>query len=126
MIVGGVWLRSLINQSFYFVIIGSVIASLGRASATHAPPKVSLKWFYPKNRPLITSLLLFAAPLGYIVGYTMTTSLVGDPKKVDQATIKDQITRLIWVQNIGTTIFLVLTMIFYKENPPTPPSFSAE
>ena len=69
LILIGVWLRLLINYSFYFVIIGSVIASLGRACSTHAPPKVSLKWFLPRNRAIITSVLVMMAPFGVIGGY---------------------------------------------------------
>jgi FLVCR family feline leukemia virus subgroup C receptor-related protein len=109
-----------------YVVIGSVIAAFGRPCSTHAPPKVSLNWFLPNNRPIISSILLICAPLGYIAGYAITTFLVTADETDDHETVKDQIYNLIFYENIGTSVCIILTMILYKDKPPTPPSFAAD
>ena len=72
----GICMRCLIKIDFWFVIIGSFIASFGRACSTHSPPKVAIKWFFPSNTVLVNSILLIAAPFGYIFGYSMTNFFV--------------------------------------------------
>jgi len=74
-IIVGLLLRLLLNtfsNGFLFAILGNFVASLGRACSTHACTKVSVKWFLPRNRPLISSILLLGAPLGTILGYQIT------------------------------------------------------
>ena len=56
--------------------MGSTIASIGRPVSIHATANVSLNWFFPKNRPVITSFLMVVPPLGYIAGYSITSLLV--------------------------------------------------
>jgi MFS family permease len=91
----GLWLRILIDSSFYYIIVGSFIASLGRACSTHAPPKIALKWFLPKNRPMMSSILLISAPLGYVVGYGMTIMYITTDKDTPYETTKDEMKKLI-------------------------------
>jgi len=47
----------------------------------HAPTKVSVKWFLPRNRPIVSSILLLASPLGTIIGYWITILMVTVPPK---------------------------------------------
>jgi len=63
------------------VIVGTLIAALGRACSMHAPTKVSVKWFLPRNRPIVSSILLLASPLGTIIGYWITILMVTVPPK---------------------------------------------
>jgi len=72
----GIWMRILIDYSIWFVILGNFIASFGRSSAIHAPPKVAIKWFFPKNTPFVTSILLLGSPVGNSIGMLLTNFLV--------------------------------------------------
>jgi len=58
------------------VIAGSFVASIARAASTHAPVKVSVKWFFPENRPIVSSILLLAPPAGYMMSYLLTDLIV--------------------------------------------------
>ena len=69
-------MRTLINESFYYVIAGSFVASIARAASAHAPVKVSVKWFFPENRPIVSSILLLAPPAGYMMSYLLTDLIV--------------------------------------------------
>ena len=80
-VIIGFAMRVLINQNFYFAIFGTLIAALGRACSMHAPTKVSVNWFLPKNRPIVSSILLLASPLGTIIGSWITIFMVELPKK---------------------------------------------
>jgi len=53
-----------------------MIAALGRAFCTNAVPKISLHWFLPENRPLITSIILAVISAGICVGLGITNIYV--------------------------------------------------
>ena len=72
----GLWIRVFINYSFYYVIAGNFIAAMGRAFATNAPPKVSLHWFFPENRALVTSIMLLCVSSGIVIGWGITICFV--------------------------------------------------
>jgi len=80
--IAGLWIRYFVNKSFWFVVIGSFVSSIGRGCSTHAPPKVAIKWFGPKNVPIVSSVMLIAAPFGYIIGYMFTNDLVTTTGKI--------------------------------------------
>ena len=71
------------------MVAGSFVASISRAASTHAPVKVSVKWFFPENRPIITSILLLAPPAGYMVSYILTGFFVTTDEVVKKGETQD-------------------------------------
>jgi len=57
-----------------------MIAASGRAFCTNAPPKVSLHWFLPENRPIITSIILVCISAGIVIGLGITGTFVDADK----------------------------------------------
>lgn len=45
----GLTLYALINQSYYFVIAGTVFMGLGQPFLLNSPAKVAAFWFFPRN-----------------------------------------------------------------------------
>ena len=76
----GVCMRCLIDRSFYFVMLGNVLAGIGRPFIVNSQTKIGLNWFYPQDRPQITGFLSFVVvastllgpliPVAYFVNYT--------------------------------------------------------
>jgi len=65
----GIWVKILINKNFWYVIIGNAICGIGRNIILTGPPIVALKWYFPKNTPIITSILMMGNPVGVLFGY---------------------------------------------------------
>ena len=117
-------MRILINDSFYYVIAGSFVASIARAASAHASVKVSVNWFFPENRPIVSSILLLAPPAGYMTSYILTDLLVTTGKIVSKSKTKEQLRSLMIVEAILFSLMMISAMIFYKEHPPFPPSLA--
>jgi hypothetical protein len=45
----GTFLYTLINKSYYFVILGTIIFGIGQPFLLNCPAKVATFWFLPKN-----------------------------------------------------------------------------
>jgi len=123
-LIVGLFLRLLLNKwGFIFALIGNLVASLGRACSTNACTKVSVKWFLPKNRPLISSILLLGAPLGTILGYQITTFFISDPLiLMDKEKRKSEFFSLMLWEAVILIVMIIPAALFYRDDPPTPTS----
>lgn len=45
----GAGIRCMVDESFYFVIIGQVICAIAQPFILNAPTKIAIRWFTPKN-----------------------------------------------------------------------------
>jgi hypothetical protein len=43
------WVKVMVNESFYICIAGQMIAAIGQPFLTNAPAKVSAMWFSEKG-----------------------------------------------------------------------------
>ena len=64
----GVSCRMLINEGFYWVIIGQVIAGIGRPFILNCQAKISANWFSAKTRGGVTQLLTLVLNISLIIG----------------------------------------------------------
>lgn len=64
----GVGLRMLVNQDFFFVIIGQIVAGIGRPFILNCQAKVSTNWFSAQKRGGITQLLTLLLNISIIIG----------------------------------------------------------
>ena len=53
--VSGMWVKALINKSFYWVLIGQVLAAIGQPFLACAPGKLAGQWFGENERVLATT-----------------------------------------------------------------------
>ena len=64
----GVTLRVFVNHGFAWVIIGQVIAGIGRPFILNCQAKVSANWFDAKTRGGITQLLTLVLNVSLVIG----------------------------------------------------------
>lgn len=64
----GVGLRLLINEGFVWVIVGQVIAGIGRPFILNCQAKISANWFSSKTRGKVTQILTLVLNISLVVG----------------------------------------------------------
>ncbi len=64
----GISLRLLVNDSFAWVIIGQVLAGIGRPFILNCQAKISAGWFTSQNRGKITQILTLILNISLIIG----------------------------------------------------------
>lgn len=64
----GTCVRLLVNQSFTWVIVGQVIAGIGRPFILNCQAKISANWFTAEKRGGITQLLTLVLNVSLIIG----------------------------------------------------------
>jgi len=80
------------------------------------PPKISARWFPPDERTLATAVISSANNLGAGVGFVIPSYLV-------QAFGYEN---FLLIEAAAAAFIFVLTVIYFPESPPTPPSVSAQ
>ena len=58
------------------MIIGYLLAGIGRNVILSGGPKTSSQWFFPKNTPIITSLFMATYPVGVILSYFIALAFI--------------------------------------------------
>jgi FLVCR family feline leukemia virus subgroup C receptor-related protein len=64
----GTSVRMLVNHSFVWVIVGQVIAGIGRPFILNCQAKISANWFTAEKRGGITQLLTLVLNVSLIIG----------------------------------------------------------
>jgi len=54
----GTFSKLLVNNNLWFLVVGNGISGLGRNIVINGSVKTSNKWFFPKNTPIITSIIV--------------------------------------------------------------------
>lgn len=126
----GTALRMLVNSSFAWVIIGQVVAGVGRPFILNCQAKIGANWFQADKRAGITQLLTLVLNVSLIIGLFIPGLVFGkyDISPVDDEKIrvgKDKSFDLMMIEFILAIICLVPNIIFQQSKPPTPPSESA-
>ena len=64
----GTSLRLLVNSSFVWVIVGQVVAGIGRPFILNCQAKISANWFTKDKRGKITQILTLILNVSLIIG----------------------------------------------------------
>jgi len=125
----GMWMRTLSNDSFYYIFAGQVLGAIGGPCILNTPQKVSAVWYPPEERTISTTLLSIASPFGVAIGFFLPTIFV--PATVadtaaDKTYYLQQVQHLMLIVAIGGTALLLPSFFLMKEKPLTPPSKAAE
>ena len=64
----GIGLRVLVNQSFIWVIVGQIIAGIGRPFILNCQAKISASWFKADKRATVTAILTLILNVSLIIG----------------------------------------------------------
>ncbi|KAL4460444.1 hypothetical protein ABPG74_000195 [Tetrahymena malaccensis] len=124
----GAWLRLLVNQNFYILIVGSIFCGIGRPFILNCQGKIVANWFFPKDRSLITSLLSFILTSFTVIGLLFPgfvfNSYEQDDAKKDPEKGKNLMIRLVLIEACICTFCLLPNIFLQREKPPHPPSYT--
>lgn len=76
----GLGIRLLVNQGFFIVIIGQIVAGIGRPFILNCQTKIAGNWFDAQNRGSITQLLTLILNVSLIIGIFIPGLVYGDYK----------------------------------------------
>ena len=120
--------RMLVNESFAWVVVGQVIAGIGRPFILNCQAKISANWFSAEKRASVTQLLTLVLNVSLIIGIFIPGIVFGKydiDQDEDKSIGRSHTFDLMFVEFILGVICLVPNMIFQQSKPPTPPSDSA-
>ena len=123
LIVSGSWIKCLINFSFYFTHLGMFFIGIGLFLLLNSMVNISLDWFGPKERIVMTSMSNMISFGSIAIGFFLPGIFV-NPDETDKEVSKKEIWNFLFYSAVIVTPGL-LTLVFYKNKPPTPPSKSA-
>lgn len=125
----GVRLRMMVNQGFAWVIIGQVVAGIGRPFILNCQAKISANWFSAQTRGKVTQLLTLVLNVSLVIGILIPGIFFkgykpdpDNPKNISEG--KDLTYYLMLAEFIIADICLIPNLIFQSSKPPTPPSES--
>jgi FLVCR family feline leukemia virus subgroup C receptor-related protein len=127
--LAGTAFRLLVNQSFACVIIGQIIAGIGRPFILNCQAKISANWFKAETRGSVTQLLTLVLNVSLIIGIFIPGIVFGsyNVKPVTEESIargKELTFDLMVVETILAAICYLPNILFQDSHPPTPPSDS--
>ncbi|XP_050309851.1 uncharacterized MFS-type transporter C09D4.1 isoform X2 [Anthonomus grandis grandis] len=121
----GAWIKvaSVSPDRWLVSFAGQTVVALSQVFVLSVPARLAAVWFGPDQVSSACSIGVFGNQIGIALGFVIPPMIVtgGDP---------DEITKQLYILFIGvavlTSIILVLVLIFFKNGPPTPPSYSAQ
>lgn len=125
----GVSLRMLINHHFAWVIVGQVIAGIGRPFILNCQAKIAANWFSSSTRGGVTQLLTLVLNVSLIIGILIPGFVFkgyapdeSDPENLAEG--RHTTFKLMMVETIMAAVCFLPNMLFQDSLPPTPPSES--
>lgn len=80
----GMWIKTLINISAYFLLVGNTLGGIGQPFFLNASALLAATWFSEGSRALVTTVASMANNLGNIFGSLFPTFFVKseDPTEI--------------------------------------------
>ncbi|XP_019867522.2 uncharacterized MFS-type transporter C09D4.1 [Aethina tumida] len=122
----GSWIKvaSVDPSRFWVGFIGQSIVALSQVFVLSVPARLAAVWFGPSQVSSACSIGVFGNQLGIAVGFVLPTMMVNTDIDTPQDVITNDLFRMfLWVA-IFITVLLLLVLIFFKDAPPTPPSYA--
>ncbi len=116
----GTWFRMLvtINNNFYFVLIGHIIASISQAFIQNPVAKMAITWFGDKERGKATAFGSMSMPLGSLISFLLPNLFFKENQRMEYS----ELDFYILIQSFIVTTLTVPSLIFLKEEPLSPPT----
>lgn len=118
----GSWLKvaSVDPSRFWVGFMGQSIVALSQVFILSVPARLAAVWFGPNQVSSACSIGVFGNQLGVAIGFLLPPMLVDG--QGDNAAIEQDLYTMFILGGILTSILLVLILLFFKAEPPTPPS----
>lgn len=124
----GLSLRILINEWFFVVIVGQIVAGIGRPFILNCQAKISANWFTAKTRGGVTQLLTLVLNVSLIIGMLIPGLFFRGYDPDGEGSIekgKDRTFELMLFEIFMGLACLVPNIFFQVNKPPKPPSESS-
>jgi len=99
------------------LMLGQTLAAIGQPFLTNMPPKLANVWFPTHQRAIADTICSMATPVGAALGFVLPDLLMKGEG--------DQMARMLRGEAIIAGAIAVVTLLFFRSAPPTPPSASA-
>lgn len=113
-------LKALGADNFVWVLVAQIGLSIAQPFILNATTAVTVRWFPIRERAAAAGFAALSQYLGIIIAMLVTPSMVGsDPAKPDYGQGFDHMLMIYGLVSLGAS---VLSLLFLREHPPTPPS----
>lgn len=120
----GAFCRIFINSSFWYVIFGQTLGSIGNPFGVNIISMLSLYWFLPKNRVISTAFMTCSYMIGTSLAFLAGGWFVNYNSSVSE--IQEAVRNLmLFYLIIAGSVFLMVVILF-KERPTKPTSYVSE
>ncbi|KAI4502025.1 hypothetical protein M0802_002707 [Mischocyttarus mexicanus] len=118
----GSWIKvfSVSPNLFWVTFIGHTIVAISQTFVLSVPARLAAVWFGPDQVSSACSIGVFGNQLGIAIGFLFPPILV--PNSDDPALVARGFQTMFYIVAALTSIVLVLILLFFKAQPPLPPS----
>lgn len=111
------------DRMYFLVFLGQLIGGFAQPFFFNAPSRLASNWFPYNERELATVIGAMTNPIGNALGQLFPTILI--PVHASEAEINTGITSILLIQAVIVILAGAWVYVFFKSDPPTPPSHSA-
>ncbi|KAL3080806.1 hypothetical protein niasHS_014911 [Heterodera schachtii] len=114
----GAWLKMLSTapDRFWLTFIAQTIVGSSQVFILGIPPRLAAVWFGPEQVSTACAAGVFGNQLGIAIGFVLP------PWLVHEKHVAFDLTVLFLVSALSNTVIFLLTILFFDERPPVPPS----
>ncbi|XP_076666669.1 choline/ethanolamine transporter flvcr2a isoform X2 [Andrena cerasifolii] len=118
----GSWIKvlSVSPDLFWVTFIGQTLVAVSQSFVLSVPARLAAVWFGPDQVSSACSIGVFGNQLGIAIGFLFPPMLV--PNSDDPSVIGRGMQVMFYIVAAFTTIILGLIILFFKSEPPLPPS----
>lgn len=111
--------------SYGIVLFGQCLAAFGQPFLLNAPPRIANDWFPVDERDYVMHIMTQSNNIGGALGTVIPAyQVIVDP--ITYAYSRDEINRMLIYQGAASFVIMLLTMVFVRNRPPTPPTADVE
>ncbi|XP_076234624.1 choline/ethanolamine transporter flvcr2a isoform X2 [Calliopsis andreniformis] len=122
----GSWIKvfSVHPDLFWVTFVGQTVVAVSQTFILSVPARLAAVWFGPDQVSSACSIGVFGNQLGIAIGFLFPPMLVtsSDDPKMMIPVIGRGLQVMFYIVATFTTIILVLILLFFKAEPPLPPS----
>ncbi|KZC06596.1 Feline leukemia virus subgroup C receptor-related protein 2, partial [Dufourea novaeangliae] len=118
----GAWIKVFsVNQDlFWLTFVGQTVVAVSQTFILSVPARLAAVWFGPDQVSSACSIGVFGNQLGIAIGFLFPPMLV--PSSNDPSVIGRGLQIMFYIVAAFTTMILIMILLFFKSEPPLPPS----
>ncbi|KAF7996263.1 hypothetical protein HCN44_001895 [Aphidius gifuensis] len=118
----GSWIKVFSDapDKFWLGFLGHTVVAVSQTFILSVPSRLAAVWFGPDQVSSACSIGVFGNQLGVAIGFLFPPMLV--PDSDDPEEVRQGFKRMFYIVAGATSIILALIILFFKNEPPLPPS----